>query len=95
MTASDTNQGEGDAGTADSTADARRRALYVPDGEGRFTATEYCRGPWGTGTLHGGAVAGLLGHVAEHASLADAGDRSLACTRLTVEIFRPLSLIHI
>lgn len=70
--------------------DVADRALFIAAGDGRYSATEYCRGPWGTGTLHGGAVAGLLGHVAEQASLDDAGDRSLACTRLTVEIFRPV-----
>lgn len=71
-------------------SDGRTRALFVPKGDGRFEATDYCRGPWGTGTLHGGAIAGLLGHVTEQASRSDAGDRSLVCTRLTVEIFRPV-----
>lgn len=61
-------------------------AFFVADGDA-FTPTGWVRGPWGQ-TISGNYVGGLLGHVIER----DAGDADLQPARLTVDLFRPVSL---
>ena len=70
----------------DSTAGAAD-ALFVPDGD-RLVPTEYSRGPWSPGALHGGPVAALVARAAE----AVEGGRDLQLTRITLELLRPVPL---
>lgn len=72
-------------------------ALFVPIGGSAFRATDYCRGPWGPDSLHGGPVVGLLARSVEQAvragieQTAQAG-HELFCARLTVDILGPVPL---
>lgn len=52
--------------------------------------TAYCRGPWSLETLHGGPVVGLLGWACEQVA-----PTSLLCSRLTVEMLRPVPLAEL
>ncbi len=63
-------------------------ALFVPLDAHTVRATDYCRGPWSPDTLHGGPVVGLLAHTVEQA----AADSPMLCSRLTVEMLRPVPL---
>jgi hypothetical protein len=54
--------------------------------DGRFVATEYARGPWDPGALHGGAPAALLVRAFE---LMPAPD-GLSLARVTYEFMRPV-----
>lgn len=40
--------------------DASSEAMFVPSGDGRFTATEHTGGPWDPALQHGGAPSALL-----------------------------------
>ena len=63
-------------------------AFYLPDGGGRFVATELTRGPWSPAAQHAGPPAALLGRAVERL-----GDRSdLHTARVTFEIARPVPL---
>jgi Thioesterase-like superfamily len=63
-------------------------AFYLPDGEGRFLATELTRGPWDPRAQHAGPPAALLGRAVERL-----GDRAdLQTARVTVEIMRPVPI---
>jgi hypothetical protein len=65
-------------------------AVFVQDGDGRFTATELGQGPWAPGALHGGAPAALLVHVlAAHAPEPDPG---LRLARITYDFVRPVPI---
>ncbi|MEM7340729.1 MAG: acyl-CoA thioesterase domain-containing protein [Actinomycetota bacterium] len=75
--------------------DATGRALFVavgsapptdPTATATVRASEYGRGPWDPGLLHGGAVCGLAAWAAERVAVADGA--ALVCARLTVEIQR-------
>jgi hypothetical protein len=64
------------------------QAFYLPDGPGRFLATELTRGPWDPGLQHAGPPAALLGRAVE-----GHGDRTdLQVARATFEILRPLPI---
>jgi hypothetical protein len=63
-------------------------AVYLPDGPGRFTATELARGPWDPGAQHGGAPAALLARALEQAD----GEPPMAIVRITYEFLRPVPL---
>jgi acyl-coenzyme A thioesterase PaaI-like protein len=63
-------------------------ALFTLDGD-TVVPTEYARGPWDAGSLHGGPVAALLARSVEHAR---EGGTDLDVTRLTVELLRPVPL---
>jgi hypothetical protein len=62
--------------------------VFVPAGEGLFTATELARGPWDPSALHGGAPAALLVRAFEQLP-APAG---LEIARVTYEFLRPVPL---
>lgn len=64
-------------------------SLFEVDGE-RIVPTEFSRGPWDPGALHGGPVAALLAHAAEAALPDDDIPRQAA--RLTAELLRPVPL---
>lgn len=70
--------------------DAPTRALFIPDGTPgpsmvRVVPTDYSRGPWDHGLLHGGPVVGLAAWASEAAQgLPD----DMICSRLTVELLR-------
>lgn len=63
---------------------SRSDALFLRDGE-TFVPTDATQGPWGSGLLHGGAVAALFAEVLEERS-----DPSLVSIRLTVDLIRPV-----
>ncbi len=63
-------------------------AIYLPDGPGRFTATELARGPWDPEAQHGGAPAALLARAFEQV----AGEQPMAIARITYELLRPVPL---
>ncbi|MFC9296625.1 thioesterase family protein [Streptomyces sp. NPDC057011] len=56
---------------------------------GRFTATEYTRGPWDPGSQHAGPPAALLGRAVEERAGARADMR---IARITYEILRPVPI---
>ncbi|HEU4397704.1 MAG TPA: thioesterase family protein [Actinomycetota bacterium] len=63
-------------------------AFYLPDGPGRFLATELTRGPWDPLAQHAGPPAALLGRAVERF-----GDRAdLQTARVTFEIMRPVPI---
>jgi len=53
--------------------------------------TEYGRGPWDHGLLHGGPVVGLLAWASERL----AGNRGLLCSRLTAELHHGVPLAEL
>jgi hypothetical protein len=63
-------------------------AVFIPEGEGRFLATELARGPWDPESQHGGAPASLLMRAFEQ--LPAAGGLQIA--RVTYEFMRPVPL---
>src|ERR1700735_3098571 len=54
--------------------------------DGRFVATEYARGPWDPGALHGGAPAALLVRAFEQIPAPE----GLSLARVTYEFMRPV-----
>ena len=62
-------------------------ALFVADGD-HVVPTEYSRGPWEPGALHGGPVAALVARAAE----AVEGGQDLQLVRITLELLRPVPL---
>jgi acyl-coenzyme A thioesterase PaaI-like protein len=58
-------------------------------GRARLTPSDYCRGPWDHGTLHGGPVGGIAGWGTEHL-IEPRSD--LLCTRLTVDLLSAVPL---
>jgi len=60
--------------------------FYVPQGEGRFRATELTASPWGSGSQHGGPPAALLGRALE----SEAGGEGGIFARLAFEILGPI-----
>lgn len=65
------------------------RAFFVREGDDRFAATEFTRGPWDAGAQHGGPPSALAGHLVETRPDARADMR---VTRMTVEIMRPVPI---
>ncbi len=75
--------------------DAKNRALFTsvatpdPGPESTFRArvlpTDYSRGPWDHGLLHGGPVVGLAAWASERV---EGLSKDLICSRLTVELLR-------
>jgi len=68
------------------------RALFVPAGppapaSARVLPSDYGRGPWDHGLLHGGPVVGLAAWAAERL-VARSETGPLLCARLTVELLR-------
>ncbi|HWB67759.1 MAG TPA: thioesterase family protein [Mycobacteriales bacterium] len=61
-------------------------ALYLPAGDGRFTATEHTVGPWGAGLQHGGPVAALLTRAVEQ----QPARWPFTVVRIAVEILGPV-----
>lgn len=57
-----------------------------------LTPTDYVRGPWDPGLLHGGAVCGALGWASTTAVSATDGASEFMLCRLTTEILRPVPL---
>jgi len=60
-------------------------ALFRPEGE-HLVPTEFARGPWTPGALHGGPVAALAARAVESVPT----DEPMHVTRLTVELLRPV-----
>lgn len=67
-------------------------ALFLPVGPNAFQPTDYTRGPWSPDSLHGGPVVGLLARTLERAVAAGLPTETLLCSRLTVEMLRPVPL---
>lgn len=69
-------------------------ALFVDEGDQRWTATEWSRGPWDPRSCHGGPVGALLARAVEHVDgapgLEDSSDAMWQIARLTVELTRPV-----
>ncbi len=63
-------------------------AFYLPDGEGRYLATELTRGPWDPDSQHAGPPSALLGRELER--LPDADGFQLG--RVTFEILGPVAI---
>ncbi len=70
----------------DSTEDIE--SIFVPEGEGRYTPTEYARGPWDPGAQHGGAPATLIAGAFER--MQPGGELPFA--RLSFSFLRPVPL---
>ncbi|HUO48332.1 MAG TPA: thioesterase family protein [Acidimicrobiales bacterium] len=60
-------------------------ALFTVD-EGRYTPTDFARGPWTPDALHGGPVAALVALAAERCE----APGPMYSSRLTVELLRPV-----
>lgn len=63
-------------------------AVFVPDGDRGFVATELARGPWDPAAQHGGAPGGLLMRAFETLP----SPAELALARVTYEFLRPVPL---
>ncbi|MGA2165611.1 MAG: thioesterase family protein [Solirubrobacteraceae bacterium] len=72
--------GHGAAGDAES--------LFIPEGEGRYTPTEYARGPWDPRAQHGGAPATLIASAFERMQ----PGAELPFARLAFSFLRPVPL---
>ena len=64
-------------------------ALFTATGDGGFVPTDYGRGPWDPGHMHGGPVGALLARAVE--GVPDGGE-PLEVSRMTIEILRPVPL---
>src|SRR5579884_1177945 len=64
------------------------QAVFLPEQDGRFVATELARGPWDPEAQHGGAPAALLMRAFEALPRAD----GLQVARVTYEFLRPVPL---
>lgn len=63
-------------------------SVFLPDGEGRYTPTEYARGPWDPRAQHGGAPATLIAGAFER--MQPGGELPFA--RLSFSFLRPVPL---
>jgi acyl-coenzyme A thioesterase PaaI-like protein len=63
-------------------------SIFLPAGEGRYTPTEYARGPWDPGAQHGGAPATLIAGAFER--MQPGGELPFA--RLSFSFLRPVPL---
>jgi acyl-coenzyme A thioesterase PaaI-like protein len=63
-------------------------SVFLPAGEGLYTPTEYARGPWDPGALHGGAPATLIAGAFERMQ----PGAELPFARLSFSFLRPVPL---
>ncbi len=63
-------------------------SVFLPEGEGRYTPTEYARGPWDPRALHGGAPATLIAGAFERMQ----PGAELPFARLSFSFLRPVPL---
>ncbi len=63
-------------------------SIFLPEGEGRYTPTEYARGPWDPRAQHGGAPATLIAGAFER--MQPGGELPFA--RLSFSFLRPVPL---
>jgi acyl-coenzyme A thioesterase PaaI-like protein len=63
-------------------------SVFVPEGDGRYTPTEYARGPWDPGAQHGGAPATLIARAFERMQ----PGAELPFARLSFSFLRPVPL---
>jgi hypothetical protein len=63
-------------------------SVFLPDGEGRYTPTEYARGPWDPRAQHGGAPATLIAGAFERMQ----PGAELPFARLSFSFLRPVPL---
>ncbi|HVX17636.1 MAG TPA: thioesterase family protein [Acidimicrobiales bacterium] len=63
-------------------------SLFEPAGDHTWLPTEYSRGPWDPGALHGGPVAALVAREVERVP----APAELHTARLTLELLRPVPL---
>jgi hypothetical protein len=63
-------------------------SVFVPEGEGRYTPTEYARGPWDPRAQHGGAPATLIAGAFERME----PGAELPFARLSFSFLRPVPL---
>jgi hypothetical protein len=63
-------------------------SVFLPDGEGRYTPTEYARGPWDPRAQHGGAPATLIAGAFERME----PGAELPFARLSFSFLRPVPL---
>ena len=63
-------------------------SIFLPEGEGRYTPTEYARGPWDPGAQHGGAPATLIAGAFERME----PGAELPFARLSFSFLRPVPL---
>lgn len=71
-----------------SPGDGGPEAFYLPDGDGRYVATELTRGPWDEHAQHAGPPSALLGRALDRAGHLE--EAQLA--RVTYEILGPVPL---
>ncbi len=64
-------------------------SLYERLGDDVVQPTEFARGPWDPGFLHGGPVSALLAHAVEQS---DSNDVDWFIARMTVELERPVPI---
>jgi hypothetical protein len=64
------------------------QSIFLPDGEGRYTPTEYARGPWDPRAQHGGAPATLIASAFERME----PGAELPFARLSFSFLRPVPL---
>lgn len=69
--------------------------LFERTGPDTYRATEYGRGPWDPGSLHGGPPAALAAGVLEAAIAESRPDTEFFPARLTVELTRPVPLAEL
>ncbi len=63
-------------------------SIFLPEGEGRYTPTEYARGPWDPRAQHGGAPATLIASAFERMQ----PGAELPFARLSFSFLRPVPL---
>jgi acyl-coenzyme A thioesterase PaaI-like protein len=63
-------------------------SVFIPEGDGRYTPTEYARGPWDPGAQHGGAPATLIAGAFERMQ----PGAELPFARLSFSFLRPVPL---
>jgi Thioesterase-like superfamily len=63
-------------------------SIFIPEGEGRYTPTEYARGPWDPRAQHGGAPATLIAGAFERMQPGE----ELPFARLSFSFLRPVPL---
>jgi hypothetical protein len=64
-------------------------SVFIPEGDGRYTPTEYARGPWDPRAQHGGAPATLIAGAFERMQ----PGAELPFARLSFSFLRPVPLV--
>jgi hypothetical protein len=70
------------------TGETGAESIFLPEGEGRYTPTEYARGPWDPRALHGGAPATLIAGAFERME----PGAELPFARLCFSFLRPIPM---